>query len=122
MSKNNLECPIIFFADKIYVHRWPMDSPIWSKITNEKIDLELNKNKETKKIIINNNEIKVNDHDFDKIKKVGITVPLFKKQTTMVFEGHFENFEAHVHITTHSEDYLEIFNRLMSWKNSYFQD
>ena len=81
MSKNNLDDSIIFFAEKIHAHRWPMNSPNWSKITKEKIDVDLNKNKETKKIIIKNHEIKINDYNFDKIKQVGITVPLFKKRT-----------------------------------------
>jgi len=124
LPQNNPEDSIIFFADKIHVHHWPQDSPVWSKITQENVDLNLNKNVEKKKITINDHRIKIDEYDFDKIKKVGITVPLFKKQTTMVFEGHFGNPEAHahVHITTHSQNYVEIFNRLMSWKNRCFPD
>ncbi len=122
MSQNNLDGKIIFFADKIHVHQWPLNSSIWSKSTKEIVDLDLNKNTETKKIIINDLQIKINDYDFDKIKKVGITVPLFKKQTTMVFEGHFRDFDAHIHITTYSQNYLEIFNKLMLWKNRCFPD
>jgi len=122
LSQDNLKYPIIFFADKIHVHRWPLNSPIWSKFTKEEVDLNLNKNIEQKKIMISDHQIKINRFDFDKIKKVGITVPLFKKRTTMVFEGHFGDSDAHIHITTHSKDYLEIFNRLISWKNRYFPD
>ena len=121
MSTNNSDDSIVFFADKIHVHRWPMDSPQWSNTTSEKVDLDLNKNKEKKKIVIQNQEIKINDYNFDRIKKVGVTVPLFKKRTTMVFEGHFDNVDAHVHITT-SENYLEIFNQLMAWKDRCFED
>ena len=122
MSQNNLENKIVFFADKIHVHHWPLNSSNWSDSTKEKVDLDLNKNTEKKKIMIDEQQIKINDFDFDKIKKVGITVPLFKKQTTMVFEGHFGDSDAHIHITTYSQNYLEIFNKLMVWKNRCFPD
>jgi hypothetical protein len=122
MPKNNPEYPIIFFADKIHVHRWPLNSSLWNQFTQEKIDLNLNKNIKKKKIMINVHQIKINDYDFDNIKKVGITVPLFKKQFTMVFEGHFEDFDAHIHVTSYSQNYLKIFNNLMSWKNKYFPE
>ncbi len=122
MSSNNPKHEIVFFADKIHVHHWPLNSLIWNKSTQEKIDLNLNKNTKKKKIMINDQQIRINDYEFDKIKKVGVTVPLFKKQTTLVFEGHFEDFDAHIHITTYSQNYLEIFNNLMSWKNGCFPD
>jgi len=122
MPKNNMDNSIIFFADKIHVHRWPQDSPVWAKITQENVDLNLNKNIGKKKIMINIHKIKINEYEFDKIKKIGITVPLFKKQTTMIFEGRFGDSEAHVHITTNSHNYLEIFNRLMSWRDRYFSN
>jgi hypothetical protein len=117
-----LENKIVFFADKIHVHHWPLNSSNWSDSTKEKVDLDLNKNTEKKKIMINGQQIKINDYDFDKIKKVGITVPLFKKQTTLVFEGYFGDSAAHIHITTYSQNYLEIFNKLMLWKNRCFSD
>jgi len=122
LSQNNLESKIIFSADKLHVHRWPHNSPIWSKSTKEMVDLDLNKNTEEKQIMIKDQLIRINDYEFDKIKKVGVTVPLFKKETTMVFEGHFGDSDAHVHITTKSQNYLEIFNKLMSWKNRCFPD
>ena len=122
LSKNNLNSKIIFSADKIHVHHWPLDSPPWSKYKTEKVDLDLNKNKEKKNIVINDLQISVNDYVFDKIKKVGVTIPLFKKETTMVFEGFFLDSFAHVHITTYSKNYHEIFNNIMSWKNRCFPD
>ena len=122
MSPNNRESKIIFSADKLHVHHWPQDSPIWSKSTQLKVDLDLNKNAEKKQIQIKDQFIRINDYEFDKIKKVGVTVPLFKKETTMVFEGHFGDSDAHIHITTKSQNYLEIFNKLMSWKNRCFPD
>jgi hypothetical protein len=122
LSKNNSESKIFFSADKVHVHRWPLNSPVWSKSIKEKIDLDVNKNSEKKKIIINDLQIRINDYEIDKIKKVGVTVPMFKKETTMVFEGHLVNIDAHIHITTTDHDYLEIFNQLMLWKNKCFPD
>ncbi len=122
MSKNNLESKIIFLANKVHVHHWPLNSSVWSKSTKETIDLDLNNNEEKKEIRINNQQIKINEYEFGKIKRVGVTVPLFKNETRMVFEGHFENVDAHVHITTNSQNYLEIFNKLMVWKNRCFPD
>jgi hypothetical protein len=122
LSSNNLECEIIFFADKLHVHHWPLNSSIWSKSTKEKVDLDLNKNPNKKKIMIKDQQIKINDYEFDKIKKIGITVPLFNNQTTLVFEGHFEDFDAHVHVTTSSQNYVDIFNKLVIWKNRCFPD
>ena len=119
MVKLNSDSTIEFFADKVYVHRWPQNSPIWSKSVQEKIDLDLNKNNEIKKVLITTKKIRISDYDFLKIKKVGVTVPLFKKETTLVFEGHFQNLDAHVHITTLSSNYLEIFNSLMAHKSCF---
>lgn len=122
MSSFNSDSQIQFLANKVYVHRWPMNSPTWSTDFQEKIDLDLNKNIDEKKIIIFKKAVKINDYEFLKIKKIGITVPLFKKETTMVFEGHFSDLDAHIHITTQSKEYLKIFNTLMEWKGVYFDD
>jgi len=122
LTKNNLESKIIFSADKVHVHHWPLNFPAWSISTKKKVDLDLNKNKEKKKIMIDDLQIRINDYVFDKIKKVGVTIPLFKKETTMVFEGHFADVYAHIHITAKSQNYLEIFNKLMLWKNKFFPD
>lgn len=122
MSKANHETKIIFSASKVYAHRWPLNSQIWSQSTKENVDLKLNYKTEKKEIVINDLIIRINNFEFDKIKKVGVTVPLFKKETRMVFEGHFEDSFAHVHITTNSQNYLEIFNKLMMWKNKCFPE
>jgi hypothetical protein len=95
---------------------------VWSKSIKERVDLNLNKNPNKKKIILHDQQIQINNFEFDSIKKVGITVPLFKKQTTMVFEGHFGNYDAHVHITTRSQNYIDIFNKLVVWKTTWFPD
>jgi len=122
LEKLNSDSKIEFFADKVYVHHWPQNSPIWPKSVQEKIDLDLNKNNEKKKVMIAAEKIQISDYDFLKIKKVGVTIPLFKKETTLVFEGSFQNLNAHVHITTLASDYLDIFNSLMAHKSHFFPD
>jgi len=122
LSNLNNDSQIEFIADKVYVHKWPLTSPSWSQSFQEKINLDLNKNSEKKKTVIKEKMVWINNYEFSNIKKVGITVPLFKKETTMVFEGHFQDLEAHIHITVLSKNYLKIFNSLMEWKNVYFGD
>lgn len=120
MSENNLYSKINFSANKVHVHHWPLNSPVWSKSIKENVDLDLNDNPEIKEILIDDQKIRIDDYEFNKIKKVGVTVPLFKNETRMVFEGQNRNIYAHVHITTNSQNYLEIFNKLMVWKNRCF--
>lgn len=119
MPNKPLKIEIDFLADKIYVHRWPMNSSHWSQSFTKEIDC-LNKSKEKKKILIKEAQVQINNYNFDEIKKIGVTVPLFKKETTMVFEGKIQDFCAHIHITTLAKNYLEIFNALMCWKNTCF--
>ncbi len=98
-----------------------MTSPVWSETIKNRVENDLNKNTEVK-VMIENSSIKIDSYIFDKIKKIGLTIPLFKKEATMVFEGRFEDCYAHVHLTTKSPDYLGIFNNLISWKNRCFPD
>lgn len=112
---------IKFFAEKVHAHHWPLDTPKWSELTIKQVNEHLN-NKEKKQIVIKSGIILIGNYEFADIKKVGITIPLFKKECTLVFEGCFEKFYAHVHITTKSKDYLELFNKLMHWRSKYFPD
>lgn len=113
---------INFLAEKVHAHHWPLDTPKWSDQTNNQVDHNLNKNKEKKKVTIKSKTVLINDYEFAEIKKVGLTIPLFQKQSTLVFEGRFDKFYAHVHVTTKSENYLEIFNNLVHWRSKYFPD
>lgn len=113
---------IKFLAEKVHAHHWPLDTLKWNDFTNMQVDQHLNKNKEKKQIVIKENAILVDNYEFKNIKKVGLTIPLFQKQSTMIFEGCFGEFSAHVHITTKATDYLEIFNKLMYWRTRYFPD
>lgn len=118
MTENQIE----FFAEKVHAHHWPKNTPNWSDLINNQIDKNLNQNKEKKQIVIKNDTILIDNYEFSEIQKVGLTIPLFQKQSTLVFEGRFDKFYAHVHITTKSLDYLEIFNKLMKWRSEFFPD
>ena len=113
---------IRYLADKVHVHHWPLETPKWSDSRKKQVDSEINKNNDKKQIIVKEKTIQINNYEFNSIKNVGVTVPFFKKQSTMIFEGHCEEFDAHVHITTKEENYLEIFNTLMACKDKFFPD
>ena len=113
---------IKFLAEKVHAHHWPLDTQKWGDLTSKRIDQDLNTNKEQKQILVKSATILIDNYEFKSIKKIGLTVPLFQKQSTLIFEGHFEEFDAHVHITTKAKDYLEIFNKLMHWRSRYFPD
>lgn len=121
MSENP-PCEIQFSAEKVYLHHWPPETPPWSVSRKEKVEYDINKNKEKKSVTIRNNTVAINNYKFDSIQKVGLTIPQFKRQSTMIFEGRCEEFYAHVHITTRSKNYLEIFNDLMRWRDTHFPD
>ena len=120
MSNNDF-IEIKFFAEKVHAHHWPLDTPKWGDLTIKQVDEHLN-NKEKKQIVVKHHSMLIDNYEFENINKVGITIPLFKKECTLVFEGCFEKFYAHVHITTKAKDYLEIFNKLMHWRSRYFPD
>ena len=111
---------LTYLADKVHVHRWPKDSPDWDESTMEQLNKTINKNPEKKQIIVGENIIQIENIKFYSIKKVGVTVPLFKDECTMIFEAKFGELFAHVHITVKKENYLDIFNQLISWRKKFF--
>ncbi len=113
---------IRYLADKVHIHHWPHETPKWSDSRKKQVEQEIIKNKEKKQIIINEKTIKINNYEFNAIKKVGITIPQFKKQNTMIFEGHCEEFDAHVHVTTKEKNYVEILNKLLAWREEFFPE
>ncbi|MCV0430286.1 hypothetical protein [Nitrosopumilus sp.] len=113
---------IVYQADKVHVHRWPKDGPIWNESVQKELDESINKNSEKKFVTIKENFIQIENFKFSSLKKIGITVPFFKKECTMIFEAQFGNLLAHVHITIKSDDYVDIFMELTSWKNQYFPE
>ena len=107
-----------YLADKVFVHHWPKDSPIWPDSLQQKLDVLINKNSNKKKIIVDSDVIQIENFKFFSLQKIGISVPFFKKECTMIFESQFENVFAHVHITMRDDNFVDIFNQLISWKNN----
>ena len=111
---------IQYICKKIHVHRWPKDGPIWGDSVKKELDDSINKNLNTKKVTINENTIQIENFKFISLKKIGITVPFFKKECTLIFEAQFGTLLAHVHVTVKSENYVDVFTDLTSWKNRVF--
>jgi hypothetical protein len=109
---------IKYFADKVHVHRWPHDTPLWDNSTKKQLDDMINKNPQKKQIIVKGKFVQIENISFGSLKKIGISVPFFKDECTMILEGTFGIFFAHIHITTRSDNFLEIFNQLISWRKN----
>jgi hypothetical protein len=109
---------ISYLADKVHVHRWPHDTPLWDDSTKKRLDDVINKNPQKKQILVMDESVRIENITFDSLKKIGISVPFFKDECTMILEGIFGDFSAHIHITTRSDNFLEIFNRLISWRKN----
>ena len=107
---------IKYLADKVLVHRWPHDTPIWNDSIKKQLDDSINKNLQKKQIIVGENSIQIENIAFNSLKKIGISVPFFKDECTLILEAQFGELFAHIHITTKSENFLEIFNQLISWR------
>jgi len=108
-----------FSADKVFVHHWPKNSPPWSDSLQTKLDVSLNKNSDQKNIIVNSNSINIENFEFTCLKKIGISVPFFKEECRMIFEAQFEKSFTHVHITIKSNNFVELFNDLISWQKKF---
>lgn len=109
-------------SDKIHVHRWPRDSPVWDESVQKELDESINKNPDSVPVILKEKTIVIQNIEFYSLKKIGITVPFFKKECTLIFEAQFGNLYAHVHVTIKSENYVDVFTELTSWKNNFFPD
>ena len=109
---------IEYLADKVHVHRWPHDTPLWDDSTKKQLDDLINKNPQKKQIIVKEKSVQIENITFVSLKKIGISVPFFKDECTMILEGIFGEFSAHVHITTRSDNFLEIFNQLILWRKN----
>ncbi len=103
------------------MHRWPQDSPIWDDSIQKQIDDSINKNSKKKQVIIKEKTIQIENFEFISLKNIGITVPFFKKECTVIFEAQFGKLYAHVHITIKSENYVDVFSELTSWKNNFVE-
>jgi hypothetical protein len=112
---------IHYLADKVFVHHWPKNSPVWSDSLQKKFDTSINKNSIKKEIIIDSHTVRIEDFQFIRLKKIGISVPFFKKECRIIFEAQFETVFTHIHITIKSDDFLDIFNELISWKKKFHE-
>ena len=113
---------ISYLCERIHVHRWPMDGPIWDDSVKKELDDSINKNPKKKKVTIEKNIVQIENFKFTSLKKIGITVPFFKKECTLIFEAQFGALLAHVHVTVKSENYVDVFTELTSWKNETFSN
>ncbi|MFQ5782883.1 MAG: hypothetical protein ACE5GR_07505 [Nitrosopumilus sp.] len=113
---------IHYNSEKVHVHRWPKDSPQWGDSVQKELDDAINKNPEKIQITMKKNTILIGNIEFYSLKKIGITVPFFKKECTIIFEAKFGSLYAHVHITIKSKNYVDVFNELIRWKNKNFPD
>ena len=111
---------IKYLAAKVHIHRWPMDSPVWDESVKKELDDSINKNTNTKQVTLSENTVQIENFKFSSLKKIGITVPFFKKECTLIFEAQFGTFFAHIHVTIKSENYVDVFTELTSWKNNFF--
>ena len=111
---------IRYLADKVFVHRWPHDTPIWDENVISQLNDSINKNSEKKQIVVKEKTILIQNITFFDLKKIGISVPPFKDECTLIFEGKFGELSAHAHITIKHGNYLEIFNQLISWRKKFF--
>jgi len=111
---------IKYLSDKIHVHRWPQDSPIWDDSIQKQLDDSINKNPKKKQVTIKEKIIQIENFEFYSLKKIGISVPFFKEECTLIFEAQFGKLFAHVHISIKSENYVNIFNQLTTWRDSFF--
>jgi hypothetical protein len=111
---------IKYLSHKVHVHRWPHDTPLWDESIQQQIDDSINKNSEKKQVTIKEKTVQIENFEFVSLKKIGITVPFFKDECTLIFEAQFGELFAHVHITIKSENYVDIFNQLTAWKNVAF--
>ncbi|MDH3313892.1 MAG: hypothetical protein OEM28_12240 [Nitrosopumilus sp.] len=109
-----------YLADKVHVHRWPQDSPIWDDSTISQLDSSINKNPEKKQITVNETTVQIENIIFYSLNRIGLTIPLFKDECTMIFEGMLGDLSAHVHITIKHGNFLGIFNQLIAWRQKFF--
>jgi hypothetical protein len=67
---------IKYLADKVHVHRWPHDTPLWSDSIKKQLDDSINKNPQKKQIIVGEKFIQIENFVFNSLKKIGISVKM----------------------------------------------
>ena len=46
------EAQISYLAEKVFIHHWPKDSPLWDEPLQKKFDECINKNSNSKKLLL----------------------------------------------------------------------
>ncbi|MDA7959133.1 MAG: hypothetical protein MPJ08_00175 [Nitrosopumilus sp.] len=105
---------IEFYSDRVHAHALPGGAP-WGEAAAASISGANSPGR--KRVRIDGRSVTVGDLAFGPVSRVGVTVPLFKRECTMVFEGHFGGGSAHVHITARS-NYRDVFAALTSWRDA----
>ncbi len=113
---------IAYLAGKVFIHRWPQDSPAWDAELKARIDSEINKSPKKKRIMVSAKTVRIDGYEFSAIRKVGISVPMFQRRSTMIFEGRYGDLCAHVHITTSEDGYLGVCQELSAWRDEFFPE
>jgi len=71
---------IKYLSDKVHVHRWPQDSPIWDDSTQKQIDDSINKNPKKKQVTIKEKTIQIENFEFISLKKNWNNRTFFQKR------------------------------------------
>ena len=111
-----------YLAHKVFVHRWPKDSPEWDDSVQQELDDAINKNPEKIPVTVKEKSLLIGNIEFYSLKKIGISVPFFKEECAMIFEAKFGSLFAHVHVHIKSQDYVQVFNNMISWRKTNFPD
>ena len=98
------------------------NSIVWSDSLQKKLDISINQNSDKKIIIINSNTIWIEDFEFTCLKKIGVSVPFFEEECRVIFEAQFEKVFTHAYIIIKFNNFLDIFNKLISWKNNFINN
>lgn len=105
-----------FVATKVFVHRWPHDTPEWGSKFKALIDSDVNTNNGTRNVELRDGAVVISGHKFDSLKNVGVSVPFFKKECRVMFEGVTTGMYAHAHLYVKNPDaYLAAFDTITCW-------
>lgn len=109
-----------FAASRVFVHRWPHDTPEWPASFREAVDGRINTRSGTRRIVLTKRGgVSMAGYEFGSLKNVGISVPFFKDECRMMFEARYcGDMYAHAHVYA-SENHLEVFNRMAEWKAAH---
>lgn len=109
--------PYEFDATKVFAHRWPHDTPEWSMDFREIVDAKINTSSTLRRVELADRRVTINGCCFERLKNMGVSVPFFRKECRMMFEGVCMGNYAHVHVyAALGEDrYVESFAGIADW-------